>query len=72
MEALIIDFNSDDQECNEHAEMFLTTFGSFTDDQAFNTTTVLVDRSLAHAITPASTPREPITEPDPFAYANTD
>jgi hypothetical protein len=80
MEALIIDFDSDIQE-QETSEMFLTTFGSFTDVQAFNITTVLADRSFAHSIAPkdppASTPVEPVTEvtdheQDLFAYITTE
>jgi hypothetical protein len=74
MEALIIDFDSDDQEQGPNSEAFLTTFGAFTDDQAFDTTTVLADRSFAHAIAPATTPVVPVTihtDQDPFAYIAT-
>ena len=65
MEALIIDFDSNNQE-QESPEAFLTTFGSFTDDQAFNITTVLADRSFLHSIAPenpsVSTPIGPVTD----------
>jgi hypothetical protein len=80
IEALIIDFDSDIQE-QETSETFLTTFGPFTDDQAFNITTVLADRSFAHSIAPenssASSPVGPVTdvtnrEQDPFAYITTE
>ena len=80
MEALIIDFDSNNQE-QESLEAFLTTFGSFMDDQAFNITTVLADRSFLHSIAPenppVSTPIGPVTdftdqEQDPFAYITTE
>ena len=65
IEALIIDFDSDTQE-QESLKVFLTTFGSFTDDQAFNITTVLADRSFLHSIAPenppVSTPIRPVTD----------
>jgi hypothetical protein len=57
--------------------MFLTTFGPFTDDQAFNIITVLANRSFAHSITPKnpfiSIPIRPVTdftdrEQDLFTY----
>ena len=51
IEALIIDFNLDTQE-QETLETFLTTFGPFTDSQAFNITTVLADRSFIYLIAP--------------------
>ena len=77
MEALIIDFDLDDQE-QETSETFLTTFGPFTDSEAFNITTVLADRSFIHSIAPedqyASTPVTDVTdhEQDPFAYITTE
>ena len=76
MEALIIDFDSDTQE-QDTSETFLTTFGPFTDDQAFNITTVLADRSFVHSIAPenpsVNTSVRPVTdvtdyEQDPFIY----
>jgi hypothetical protein len=60
--------------------MFLTTFRPFIDDQAFNITTILANRSFAHSIAPenpsVSTPIKPVTdftdrEQDPFAYITT-
>jgi hypothetical protein len=46
--------------------MFLTTFRPFIDDQAFNITTILADRSFAHLIAPenpfVSTPIRPVTD----------
>ena len=74
MEALIIDFDLDAQE-QETSETFLTTFGPFTDSQAFNITTVLADRSFIHSVAPenhsASTPVMD-HEQDPFAYITTE
>jgi hypothetical protein len=79
MEALIIDFDLNNQE-QESLEAFLTTFGSFTDDQAFNITTILANRSFLHLIAPenppVSTPIRPVTdftdqEQDPFTYITT-
>ena len=76
IEALIINFNLDTQE-QETLETFLTTFGPFTDSQAFNITTVLADRSFTHLIAPenqpASIPVRPIInvtdrEQDLFVY----
>ena len=73
MEALIINFNLNNQE-QETLETFLTTFRPFTDSQAFNITTVLVDRLFIHLIAPkdqyASTPIMDITDykQDLFAY----
>ena len=77
IEALIIDFDSEAQE-QETSETFLTTFGPFTDSQAFNITTVLADRSFIHSIAPenhsANTPVTDVTdrEQDPFAYITTE
>ena len=54
--------------------MFLITFGSFIDSQAFNIMTVLADRSFIHSITPknhsASTPVIDVVDykQDLFAY----
>ena len=79
MEALIIDFNLDTQE-QKTLETFLTTYGPFTDNQAFNITTVLADRSFVYLIAPenqpVSTPVGPVTdvtdrEQDLFAYITT-
>ena len=76
MEALIIDFNLDTQE-QETLETFLTTFRPFIDSQAFNTITVLANRSFIHLIIPKnqpiSIPIRPIIdvidcEQDLFAY----
>ena len=62
MEALIIDFDSNNQE-QESPEAFLTTFGSFTDDQAFNITTVLADRSFLYSIALENPSVTPIATP---------
>ena len=76
MEALIINFNLDTQE-QETLETFLITFRSFTDDQAFNITTVLANRSFIYLIIPKnqpiSTPIRPVIDvidykQDLFAY----
>jgi hypothetical protein len=65
IEALIINFNLDNQE-QESLKVFLTTFGPFTDDQAFNITTVLADHSFVYLITPEnppiSIPIRPVTD----------
>ena len=65
IKALIIDFNSDNQE-QESLEVFLTTFGPFIDDQAFNIMTILADRSFIHLIAlenlPVSTPIGPVID----------
>ena len=53
MEALIINFNLDAQE-QETLEIFLTTFGSFIDSQAFNIMTILADGSFIYLIVPES------------------
>jgi hypothetical protein len=46
--------------------MFLTTFGPFINDQAFNITTILADYSFTHLIIPknpsVSTPIRPVTD----------
>ena len=55
MEALIINFNLDTQE-QETLETFLTTFRPFTDSQAFNTITVLANRSFIYLIVPKNQP----------------
>src|SRR3984885_13443709 len=77
MEALIINFNLDNQK-QEILETFLTTFRPFTDSQAFNITTILADRSFIYLITPknhsASTPITDVTDykQDPFTYITTE
>ena len=77
IEALIIDFDSGAQE-QETSETFLTTFGPFTDSQAFNITTVLADRSFTHSIAPEnyfiSTPVTDVTDykQDLFTYITTE
>ena len=80
IEALIIDFNSDVQE-QKTSKTFLTTFGPFTDSQAFNITTILADCSFIYLIIPknqsVSTPARPITdiidrEQDLFTYITTE
>jgi hypothetical protein len=46
--------------------MFLTTFRPFTNNQAFNIITILVNRFFAHLIAPknpfVSTPIRPVTD----------
>jgi hypothetical protein len=80
IEALIIDFNSDTQE-EVVLEAFLTTYRYFIDNQAFNITTILADRSFIYLITPAkppiSTPVKPAIdvinyEQDLFIYITTE
>src|SRR3984885_2744027 len=76
MEALIINFNLDNQE-QEILETFLTTFRPFTDSQAFNITTILANHLFIHLIIPknqsVSIPARPIIDvtdykQDLFAY----
>jgi hypothetical protein len=75
IEALIIDFDSDTQE-EVVLEAFLTIYRSFTDNQAFDITTTLADRSFIYLIAPAkppaNTPIKPATDKDLFAYITTE
>lgn len=88
IETLIVDYDSEDlygdqPDCQE---TFITTFGPVTDDQAFQTATLLADRALAYGISPVNSPLlsiQPITdqrtlpqrhfqENDPFTYLATE